>query len=106
MVMFHSYVSLPEDISPEDFKMVELHPAQALRLPFWFPITVPLGVIMADGTYLVNPDKSQPVGISLPRGCTVFGRHWVCNIYIYVYVCIYIYNYIIIYGTSPVLYGI
>lgn len=29
------------------------------RLPFWFPITVPLGVITADGTYLVNPEKSQ-----------------------------------------------
>lgn len=31
------------------------------ELPFWFPITVPLGVIMADGTYLVNPDKSYEV---------------------------------------------
>lgn len=29
------------------------------RLPFWFPITVPLGVISGDGTYLVNPEKSQ-----------------------------------------------
>ena len=31
------------------------------ELPFWFPITVPLGVIDAEGNYLVNPDKGYEV---------------------------------------------
>ncbi|CAK9022128.1 Probable ion channel POLLUX (AtPOLLUX) (Probable ion channel DMI1), partial [Durusdinium trenchii] len=31
------------------------------ELPFWFPITVPLGVINGDGNYQVNPEKSYRV---------------------------------------------
>ncbi|CAJ1328436.1 unnamed protein product [Effrenium voratum] len=31
------------------------------ELPFWFPITVPLGVVDREGNYLVNPEKSYEV---------------------------------------------
>mmetsp|Transcript_47814 Transcript_47814/g.86164 ORF Transcript_47814/g.86164 Transcript_47814/m.86164 type:complete len:782 (-) Transcript_47814:86-2431(-) len=31
------------------------------ELPFWFPATIPLGVVTADGKYLVNPEKDYEV---------------------------------------------
>ena len=62
------------------YRIIRIQQAlQALRLPFWFPITVPLGVITADGTYLVNPDKSQLERKEfLSSADVMLGRHWLC----------------------------
>ena len=49
-----SQIKPPKMVTDKTRKNLVLSP---FRLPFCFPITVPLGIIDAEGIYLVNPDK-------------------------------------------------